>query len=82
MRTEPPWSVPMAMSASPAPTSAAAPDEEPPAACAGLRGLRTGPAAPVWLLPDTQKYSQWALPTMRPPASRMRVATVASWSGT
>jgi hypothetical protein len=31
IRTEPPWSPPMAMSASPAATSAAEPLEEPPA---------------------------------------------------
>ena len=28
---------------------------------------------PVWLPPDTQKYSQCALPAISPPASRMRV---------
>jgi len=31
MRIEPPWSPPIAMSTSPAATSAALPDEEPPA---------------------------------------------------
>ena len=36
----------------------------------------------VWLPPEKQKYSQWTLPTMVPPASRMRVTTVASTSGT
>ena len=69
------------MSTSPAATSAAEPDEEPPAECPGLRGFSTGPAAPVWLPPEKQKYSQCALPRMVPPASRMRVTIVASTSG-
>ena len=82
MRIEPPWSPPSAMSASPAATTAAEPEEEPPAEWLGLSGLRTGPVAPVWLPPERQKASQWALPTISPPASRMRSTTVASISGT
>ena len=70
------------MSASPAATSAAEPDDEPPAECPGLRGLWTGPVAFVWLPPEKQKYSQCALPTIVPPASRIRVTIVASTSGT
>src|SRR5580704_4699628 len=45
-------------------------------------GLWTGPEALVWLPPEKQKYSQTDLPTIVPPESRMRVATVASTSGT
>src|SRR5205814_8479457 len=44
-------------------------------------GLWTGPVAFVWLPPERQKYSQCVLPTISPPASRMRLATVASKSG-
>src|SRR3954467_12442260 len=44
-------------------------------------GLWTGPVALVWLPPEKQKYSQWVLPTMVPPASRIRVTMVASRSG-
>jgi hypothetical protein len=35
----------------------------------------------VWLPPEKQKYSQCDLPTMVPPASRIRVTMVASMSG-
>src|SRR5687767_5158125 len=82
MRIEPPWSPPMAISTSPAPTSAPEPDEEPPAEKPCLYGLCVGPWAVVWLPPDRQKYSQCALPTIVPPASRMRVTSVASTAGT
>jgi hypothetical protein len=44
-------------------------------------GSYTGPVALVWLPPEKQKYSHTVLPTIVPPASRMRVATVASTSG-
>jgi hypothetical protein len=43
--------------------------------------LCTGPLALVWLPAEAQNASHVALPTMVPPASRMRVATVASISG-
>src|SRR5262245_6247739 len=82
MRIEPPWSPPMAMSASPSATSTALPDDDPPAEYPVLCGLWTPPVALVWLPPDRQKYSQWALPRIGPPASRMRVTMVASISGT
>jgi hypothetical protein len=82
MRIEPPWSPPIAMSTSPAATSAALPEEEPPAEWLGRRGLRTGWGSLVWLPPDRQKHSQVALPTISPPASSMRVTMVASISGT
>src|SRR3954470_19992352 len=55
--------------------------QEPPAEYPILCGLCTGPVALVWLPPERQKYSQWTLPTMVPPASRMRVTMVASMSG-
>jgi hypothetical protein len=41
-----------------------------------------GPVAQVWLAPEKHKSSQAALPAIVPPASRMRVTTVASISGT
>src|SRR5258705_2778879 len=82
VRTDPPWSPPRAMGPSPAATSAALPPEEPPALWAGLWGLRITPVAQVWLAPEKQRSSQAALPAMVPPASRIRVTTVASSSGT
>src|SRR4051794_31263305 len=82
MRIDPPWSPPSDMSASPAATSTAEPDEEPPAECEGSCGLRTGNGQLVLLLPEEHMYSHTALPTISPPASRMRVTTVASTSGT
>src|SRR5438552_1388910 len=75
MRIEPPWSPPIAMSTSPAATSAALPDDEPPADQPYLRGLCTGSGWLVWLPPDRQKHSQTALPTTSPPA------TARSWAG-
>src|SRR4029453_18699407 len=72
----------MPISTSPAPMSAPHPDDEPPAEKPCLYGLCTGPIAEVWLPPERQKYSQCDLPTIVPPASRMRVTTVASTSGT
>src|SRR5216683_1191676 len=82
VRIEPPWSPPSAMSTSPVATSAALPPDEPPVLCAGLCGLRIGPVAQVWLPAEKQRSSQAALPAMVPPASRIRVTTVASSSGT
>ena len=82
MRTEPPWSPPVAMSTSPSATSAALPLDEPPVECVGSCGLRAGARWLVWLPPEKHRSSQAALPTMVPPASRMRVAMVASMSGT
>src|SRR4029450_6423980 len=79
---EPPWSPPMAIGTSPAATTAALPDDEPPAEYPRLRGVCTGPGALVWLPPEKQKYSQCTLPAMVPPASRIRVTIVASTSGT
>ena len=79
---EPPWSPPSAISTSPAATAAALPPDEPPVEWAGLCGLRIGPVTQVWLPAEKQRSSQAALPATMPPASRMRVTTVASTSGT
>jgi len=72
----------MAISTSPAATTAALPDEDPPPNNPAFAGFRTGPAALVWLPPEKQKYSQWTLPRIVPPASSIRVTIVASTSGT
>src|SRR4051794_12878392 len=80
-RIEPPWSPPMAIETAPEATRTALPEDEPPAERLGSRGLRTGPVAQVWLPAPEQKYSQFALPAITPPPSRMRVTTVASKSG-
>src|SRR4051812_14069075 len=82
VRIDPPWSPPRAIGTSPAATRAALPPEEPPALWAGLCGLRITPNADVWLAPEKQRSSQAAFPAMVPPASRIRVTTVASNSGT
>src|ERR1700726_3275364 len=82
VRIGPTWSPPRAIGTSPAATNAALPPEEPPALWATLCGLRITPLADVWLAPEKQRSSQAALPAMVPPASRIRVTTVASISGT
>ena len=81
MRIEPPWSPPMARSTSPAATSAALPDDEPPAEYPMRCGLCTGPDELVCEPPEKQKYSQTDLPTTVAPASSRRVTTVASTFG-
>src|ERR671934_2468544 len=82
MRMEPPWSPPMAMSTSPAATSAALPLDEPPVVRDGSYGLRTGPVSLVWLPPEKHRLSHTALPRIVAPASSSRSTTVASASGT
>src|SRR5512141_1849550 len=69
------------MSHAPETTSAALPLDDPPAEYAGSWGLRTGTGTEVIEPPDMQRSSQTALPMISPPASRMRVTTVASHSG-
>ncbi len=54
MRIEPAWSPPIAIGTSPAATSAALPDDEPPVVKPRFLGLCTGPVELVWLPPDTQ----------------------------
>jgi hypothetical protein len=43
---------------------------------------RIGPVTQVWLPAEKHKSSHAALPAILPPASRIRVTTVASTSGT
>jgi hypothetical protein len=68
MRTEPPWSPPMARSTSPAATSAALPELDPPADQPMRCGLCTGPDELVCEPPEKQKYSHTALPAIVAPA--------------
>jgi hypothetical protein len=82
MRIDPPWSPPIASSQSPAATTAADPDDDPPAEWPRRRGLCTGPRVLVWLPPERQKFSQCALPARVAPASSRRVTIVASTSAT
>jgi hypothetical protein len=70
------------MSTEPLATSAPQPEDEPPVECQALRGFCTTPVLAVLLPPDTQKYSQAALPVISTPASSTRVTTGASKSGT
>src|SRR6478752_2170366 len=82
MRTEPPWSPPIARSTSPEATRAALPDDEPPVVRSLSHGFRTGPVTDVWLPPEKQRSSQTDLPVIVAPASSSRVTTVASTLGT
>jgi len=58
------------------------PLDDPPAERLRSQGFSTGAGVLVWLLPEKQRSSQTVFPAMMPPASRMRVTTVASSSGT
>ncbi len=82
MRTEPPWSPPIARSTSPDATSAALPEEEPPVIRVSSHGLRTGPVREVCDPPEKHRSSQTALPAMVAPAASMRLTTEASRVGT
>src|SRR5205823_9165935 len=82
MRTDPPWSPPVAMSTTPAASSAPLPLEEPPADRVVSHGLRTGPVRDVCDPPEKHRSSQTALPAMVAPASSSLVTTVASRPGT
>ena len=82
MRTDPPWSPPVATSTRPPATSAALPDEEPPAERVSSHGLRTGPVREVCDPPEKQRSSQTAMPAMVAPAASSRVTIVASRVGT
>ena len=82
MRIEPPWSPPIASSTSPWATSAAEPEEDPPAECPWRWGLCTRPVTLVWLPPDAQRFSQCALPAISTPASSSRGTMLASTSAT
>src|SRR5215216_3241892 len=62
MRTEPPWSPPVATSTTPAATSAALPLDDPPAERVSSHGLRTGPVREVCEPPEKHRSSQTALP--------------------
>ena len=66
----------------PAATSAALPADEPPLVRVWSQGFKVGPLSVVWLPPEKQRLSQSDLPAISPPASRMRVTSVASISGT
>ena len=63
-------------------TKAADPEDDPPLILVLLWGLTTGPVAAVKLPPLQHKFSTQLFPTMCPPASNIRVTTVASTSGT
>ena len=81
MRTEPPWSPPVATSTTPAITSAALPEEDPPAERVSSHGLRTGPVREVCEPPEKQRSSQTDLPAIVAPAASTRVTMVASRRG-
>ena len=82
MRTEPPWSPPIARSASPEATRAALPDDEPPVVRSVSHGFLTGPVTDVWLPPEKHRSSHTDLPVIVAPAASSRVTTVASRLGT
>ena len=70
------------MSTSPAATSAALPDDEPPVEWLSSHGLRTGPVREVCEPPEKQRSSHTALPMIVAPACSIRVTMVASRRGT
>jgi hypothetical protein len=65
----------------PAITSAALPEDDPPAERVSSQGLRTGPVCEVWEPPEKQRSSHTALPLIVAPAASTRDTTVASRSG-
>ena len=64
MRTDPPWSQPIASSMSPHAIAAALPLEEPPEEKPRADGFCTG-TFEVWLCPEKLKFSQAVFPTIR-----------------
>src|ERR1700759_2520882 len=81
MRTDPPWSPPVAMSTTPAASRAALPLDDPPADRVVSHGLRTGPLREVCEPPEKHRSSHTALPAMVAPAASSRLTTVASRAG-
>ena len=81
MRTDPPWSPPVAMSTTPAASRAALPLEDPPAERVVSHGLRTGPLREVCEPPEKHRSSHTALPVMVAPAASSLLTTVASRAG-
>ena len=79
---EPPVSEPSAHGASPAATAAAEPPDEPPGTRSRSHGLRVGPKAEFSVDEPIANSSMFVLPSSGKPASRQRVATVASKTGT
>src|ERR1700754_75959 len=82
MRTDPPWSPPVAKSTAPDATSAALPLEDPPEDRVGSQGLRTGPVREVCEPPEKQRSSHTDLPAIVAPAASIRETIVASRRGT
>src|SRR5271165_5511858 len=78
IRTEPPVSVPNAISASPRATATADPLDDPPGTRRGSRGLTGVPDH--WLIPLADQHSSLSevFPTIRAPAARAVATTVAS----
>lgn len=71
----PPWSAPTARSQRPAATSAAHPEDEPPALRPFAYGLCTGPVAALNDAANMAMFSHTACPTIVAPASSRRVTT-------
>src|ERR1700728_395979 len=76
MRIEPPVSVPIARSQTPAATNAADPPEEPPDVWAGLRGLRVSPTR--GLAKPAANSRHCAVANTSAPAARSRPTSAAS----
>src|SRR6185437_14275557 len=76
MRIEPPVSVPMARSHTPAATSAADPPEDPPDVRDGSRGLRVSPTR--GLAKPAANSRHWAVAKTSAPAARRRATSGAS----
>src|SRR5918992_4237949 len=79
---EPPVSEPSAHGAMPAATAAAEPPPDPPGTRSGSHGFRVGPKAEFSVDEPIANSSVFVLPSSGSPASRHRVVTVASKTGT
>ena len=78
MRTEPPVSVPMAMSHMPSATATGAPAEEPPGTRLRSRGLPGVPKCGLAPMPEKANSVMLVLATITAPAARSRCTTAAS----
>ena len=77
-RTEPPVSVPMAMSHRPSPTATAAPEDEPPGTRVRSCGLPGVPKCGLAPMPENANSVMLVLATITAPAARSRCTTGAS----
>src|SRR5262245_28715745 len=81
-RTDPPVSLPIPHTASPAATAAAEPPDDPPGTVSRPHGLCTGPNAEFSFEEPIANSSQFVFPARTAPASFRRAHGVQSYGGT